>query len=39
MEAFYFLLGVSFGGLLMLFILVRIIMEMHDRFEQNMRRR
>jgi hypothetical protein len=39
MEAVYFLLGVSMGGLLMLFIMVRIIVEMHDRFEQNMRRR
>lgn len=39
MEAFSFLLGVSFGGLLMLFILVRIIIEMHDRFEQNMKKR
>lgn len=39
MEAVYFLLGVSMGGLLMLFIMVRIIVGMHDRFEQNMRRR
>jgi alpha-beta hydrolase superfamily lysophospholipase len=39
MEAEYFLLGVSMGGLLMLFIMVRIIIAMHDRFGQNMRRR
>jgi len=39
MEADYFLLGESMGGLLMLFIVVRIIITMHDRFEQNMRRR
>ena len=39
MEAEYFLLGVSMGGLLMLFIMVRIIITMHDRFRQDIRRR
>jgi hypothetical protein len=39
MEAEYFLLGVSMGGLLMLFITVRIIIAMHDRFWQSMGRR
>ncbi len=39
MEAIYFLLGVSVGGMVMILIVLRIIANMHDRFEQNMRRR
>ncbi len=35
-EMIMFLLGVSFGGLLMLFIILRLIAGMHDRLEQNL---
>jgi hypothetical protein len=38
-EGFMFLLGFSLGGLTMLFAVVRIIIEMHDRMELNLRRR
>ncbi|MDD5048769.1 MAG: hypothetical protein PHH09_07535 [Methanoregulaceae archaeon] len=38
-EGFVFLLGVSLGGLMMLFAILRIIAEMHDQMEQNLRRR
>jgi hypothetical protein len=38
-EGFMFLLGVCLGALLMLFAVVRIIIEMHDRIEMNLRRR
>ena len=39
MEAIGFLLGVSFGGAVMLIVILRIIANMHVRFEQNARRR
>jgi len=39
MEAIEFLLGVSFGGAVMLIIILQIIANMHDRFEQNARMR
>ena len=38
-EGFMFLLGFSLGSLMMLFVVVRIIIEMHDRMELNLRRR
>ena len=38
-EGIAFLLGVSLGGLMMLFAILRIIAEMHDQMEQNLRRR
>jgi len=38
-EGFAFLLGVSLGGLMMLFAILRIIAGMHDRLEQNQARR
>jgi hypothetical protein len=38
-EIIMFLLGVSFGGLLMLFIILRLIAGMHDRLEQNLGKR
>ena len=38
-EGFMFLLGICLGGLMMLFAILRIIAEMHDRMEQNLRRR
>jgi len=38
-EGFVFLLGVSLGGLMMLFAILRIIAEMHGRMEQNQARR
>ena len=39
MEATTFLLGVCVGGMVMLLIILRLIANMHDRFEENMRRR
>ncbi len=38
-EGFMFLLGFCLGSLMMLFVVVRIIIEMHDRMELNLRRR
>jgi hypothetical protein len=38
-EGFVFLLGVSLGGLMMLFAILRIIAGMHDQMEQNQARR
>ncbi|HOB59615.1 MAG: hypothetical protein ACP5NU_03035 [Methanomicrobiales archaeon] len=38
-EGFMFLLGFCLGSLMMLFAVVRIIIEMHDRMELNLRRR
>jgi len=38
-EGFPFLLGVVFGALLMLFIILKIIVEMHNQAEQNLRGR
>jgi hypothetical protein len=38
-EGFMFLLGMCFGSLMMLFVILRIITGMHDRMEQNLRRR
>jgi len=38
-EGFMFLLGVCLGSLMMLFAVLRLIAEMHDQMEQNLRRR
>ena len=38
-EGVMFFLGMSFGGLLMLFIILRLIAGMHDRMEQNLGKR
>lgn len=38
-EGVPFLLGVVFGALLMLFIILKIIIEMHNQAEQNLRGR
>jgi len=38
-EGFMFLLGVCLGSLMMLFAILRLISEMHDQMEQNLRRR
>jgi hypothetical protein len=38
-EGVMFLLGMSFGGLLMLFVILRLIAGMHDRMEQNLEKR
>jgi len=38
-EGVMFLLGMSFGGLLILFIILRLIAGMHDRLEQNLGKR
>jgi hypothetical protein len=38
-EGVMFLLGMSFGGLLMLFVILRLIAGMHDRMEQNLGKR
>ena len=38
-EGFMFLLGFCLGSLMMLFVIVRLIAEMHDQMEQNLRRR
>jgi len=35
-EGFMFLLGMCFGSLMMLFVILRIITGMHDRMEQNL---
>ena len=37
-EGFMFLLGFCLGSLMMLFAVVRIIIEMHDRMELNLRK-
>ena len=38
-EGFMFLLGVCLGGLMMLFVILRIITGMHDRMEEGRRKR
>jgi len=38
-EGFMFLLGVCFGALLMLFAIIRVIMQMHEKMELDLRRR
>ena len=38
-EGFMFLLGMCFGSLMMLFVILRIITRMHDRMEQNLGKR
>ncbi len=34
-EGFMFVLGMCLGSLTMLFVMIRIIVQMHDRMEQN----
>ncbi len=34
-EGFMFVVGMCLGSLTMLFVMVRIVIEMHDRMEQN----
>jgi hypothetical protein len=34
-EGFMFVLGMCIGSLSMLFVMIRIIIQMHDRMEQN----
>jgi hypothetical protein len=34
-EGFMFILGMCLGSLTMLFVMLRIIIQMHDRMEQN----
>jgi hypothetical protein len=34
-EGFMFILGMCLGSLTMLFVMLRIIVQMHDRMEQN----
>jgi len=38
-EGFMFLLGMCFGSLMMLFVILRLISGMHDRMEQNLGKR